>query len=161
MTSRQGMGKGMGCGYKNLAAGDSHVHFLAAKGISVSPPVFKRSRMGHNPLELTLYVPSTQGREDVVSVPKQKARIADAEQEMSKLFEGYTEVGATGGWMDKGKLIQEPQGKVTSYTTEAKLKSGRKGFEEYIKRIKKDYDQDQIAIEYEGDLFFYKTKGKK
>lgn len=33
MNSRRGMGKGLGCGYKNIAPMDSHIHSLSAKGI--------------------------------------------------------------------------------------------------------------------------------
>lgn len=162
MTLRKGFGRGMGKGYKNLMPHDSRIHFLSAKGISVQPPVFKKSHMEHNPLELTLYVPSTQGESTLIGKRERMERIQDAEEKMSNLFGGYTEVDATGGWVnDDNKLVQEPEGKVTAYTTQQKLKSGRKGFEDYVKKIKKDYGQSAISIEYEGDLFFYAPKEKK
>jgi hypothetical protein len=161
MTARLGIGKGLGKGYRNILPFDSHVHVLSGRGISMSPPVFRHSKMGHNPLELTLYIPSTQGESELVSKPVLKRRIEDAEKKMSGLFEGYTEVDATGGWVnDEKELVQEPQGKVTSFTTESQLEKGRKGFEDYVKKIKKDYKQSAIAIEYEGDLFFYQPKKK-
>jgi len=136
--------------------------YFKTRGVEVTQPIFTKFRMGHNPLELTLYIPSTQGESELISKERLRQRIENAERKMSKLFGGYTEVEATGGWVnDEKKLVQEPQGKVTSYTTEQKLVRGRKRFEAYVKRIKKDYDQSSIAIEYEGDLFFYEPKNKK
>jgi len=32
MNTRKGMGKGLGCGYKNIAPMDAHIHSLSAKG---------------------------------------------------------------------------------------------------------------------------------
>jgi hypothetical protein len=161
-TARAGLGAGKGKGYTNILPMDSHIHYLSAKGISVSQPVFRSTKMIHNPLELTLYVPGTQGESELVPKPERLRRIKEAEKKMSNLFGGYTEVDATGGWVnDDKKLIQEPQGKVTAYTTPEKLAKGRKGFENYVKQIKKDYGQSAISIEYEGDLFFYEPKEKK
>ena len=34
---RRGMGKGMGCGYKNIAPMDAHIHSLSAKGVKTYP----------------------------------------------------------------------------------------------------------------------------
>lgn len=156
-TTRQGLGNGLGKGYKNLAPRDSHIHYLSAKGISIGQPVFRSQKLKHNPLELTLYIPSTQGETKIVSKLERMRRIEKAEKKMSNLFGGYTSVNTTGGWVsdDTGKLVQEPEGKVTAYTTPTRLNLGRKRFEDYVKKIKKDYDQSSISIEYEGDLFFY------
>lgn len=36
MNTRKGLGKGLGCGYKNLAPMDAHIHSLSAKGLKTT-----------------------------------------------------------------------------------------------------------------------------
>jgi hypothetical protein len=43
MTMRKGLGRGMGCGYKNLAAQDPMVHRMSAKGMKQPQAVPMRS----------------------------------------------------------------------------------------------------------------------
>ena len=161
-SGRVGLGVGLGKGYKNLAPADSHIHFLSAKGIKISQPFFRGIKLGHSPLELTLYVPTTQGREKLVETPIQKMRVEEAEKEMSKMFGGTTEVSAVGRWYDDdGKFVREPIGKVTSYTTPRNFNRGKSAFEDYVKQIARRYNQRQITLEYEGDMFFYDNPDKQ
>jgi hypothetical protein len=155
---RIGLGTGMGRGYKNLAPRDSHVHYLAGKGVTIYQPFFKGQRLGHNPLELSLYVPSTQGKSKRILTTEFNKRLGDAEKTMSQLFGGYTKVNAEGGWVDNGKVIQEPVGKVTSFTTVKDFEKGKAEFEQYVEHIRNKYRQASISLEFEGDLFFYEPK---
>lgn len=155
-SNRVGLGVGLGKGYRNLAPADSHIHFLSAKGIKIFKPFSKSMRMSHNPLELTLYVPSTQGEEKLMDTNVQQRRIEDAEGKMSKIFGGTTQVSAVGRWYDDhDKFVKEPIGKVTSFTTPRKFERGKRRFESYVRDIAKRYNQKSLTIEYEGDMFFY------
>jgi hypothetical protein len=162
--ARRGLGVGLGKGYKNLAPADSHIHYLSAKGIKMQQPFFKGVKLGHSPLELTLYVPSTFGESKIEPPAVRKKRINEAESTMSRIFGGTTEVSAVGRWYNNaGKFVREPIGKVTSYTTPKDFNKGKREFESYVKRIADKYGQTSIALEYEGDLFFFnapKTKGE-
>ncbi len=158
---RKGMGLGRGRGYYNIAPQDSYIHYLAGKGIKIQQPVFSHIAMGHNPLELTLYVPSTEkdnkGQDIRVSDAEYEARINDAEKKMSKLFGGYTKVDTQGGWYnaDKGKLVEEDVATVTSFTKIEDFEENKSKFEDYVEKIRKEYEQDAMSIEFEGDLYFY------
>lgn len=163
---RVGMGKGMGRGYHNLLLTDSRIHYLSAKGIKIKQPVFRADKLGHAPLEITLYVPSTEkdakGEDRVIRDEDFLKRIDEAENEMIDLFEGYTRVSADGGWYNKEKkeYIKEPVATVTSFTGVKKFEENRKKFEDYVEDIRDRYDQDSISIEFEGDLFFYEKPKK-
>lgn len=162
LSNRVGLGVGMGKGYKNLTPIDSHIHFLSAKGVKMYQPFFRGVKMSHSPLELTLYVPSTQGEKDLMNASIQKARTTEAEGEMSKIFGGTTEVSAVGRWYnDKGLFVREPIAKVTSYTTPKAFNDGKKRFEDYVRQIARRYNQSSIALEYEGDMFFYNNPNKE
>jgi hypothetical protein len=158
-SARAGLGVGQGSGYKNILNDDSYKHYLAGKGVTIYQPFFKGTKMEHSPLELTLYVPSTQGENRVVRKPEQKKRLVDAEQKMSRIFGGITEVDATGRWYNgKGRFVREPIGKVTSYTTPEAFEKGRADFEKYVRQIGRKYGQTSLAMEFEGDMFFYPVK---
>jgi hypothetical protein len=50
MTTRRGLGKGLGCGYKNLVYKDPYIHGLSAKGVKTMPYLRKVYRFeGMNP----------------------------------------------------------------------------------------------------------------
>lgn len=155
--ARRGLDAGHGKGYRNILPSDSDVHYLSAKGIMIKQPLFSRTKMGHNPLELTLFVPSTKGR---IRIPKEELnkRVSEAERKMSSLFGGYTRVNAYGGWISDGKLIEEPVGSVTSYTTVRDFSKNKNEFETYVEEIRRKYRQESVGIEFEGDMFFYEPK---
>jgi hypothetical protein len=160
-SNRIGIGAGQGRGYKNLIPYDSHVHYLAGKGVTIYQPVFAKQKLTHLPLELTLFVPSTK-RDEPISVSQFKKIVQDAEKEMGKLFGGYTRTNTQGGWVDAGgELIEEPIATVTSFTTVENFEKGKAQFEQYVKQIRKKYNQDAISIEFEGDLYFYEPSAKK
>jgi hypothetical protein len=161
-SDRVGLGVGLGMGYRNLAPADSHIHYLSGKGVKIYKPFFRGIKMSHSPIELTLYVPATQGEKDIVDTDIQKVRIEDAERTMSTLFRGTTEVSAVGRWINDDKeLVREPIGKITSYTTPERFESRKSKFEDYVKDIARRYNQSSIALEFEGDMFLYNNPDAK
>lgn len=161
--TRVGMGQGQGRGYKNILTTDCHIHYLSAKGIRIKQPFFPGIKMGHNPLELSLFIPSTtknsEGKDMEVTSREFTGRLQDAERKLSNLFGGYTRVNAEGGWVnEKDRLVEEKVGSVTTYVTESALTEKRAELERYIEGIRKSYKQDSIGIGFEGDMFFYAPK---
>jgi len=155
-SNRVGLGDGLGRGYKNLAPADSHIHYLSAKGVKIYQPFFRGVKLSHSPLELTLYVPSTQGLSNEVSTAEKERRIEEAERKMSRIFGGTTEVSAVGRWYDdRKKFVKEDIGKITSFTTPKDYTEGREKFEKYVRQIAKKYNQKSLTLEFEGDMFFY------
>ena len=157
VSRRRGLGVGQGKGYRNMLPQDRYVHYLAGKGITIYQPIFKKLPMGHNPLELSLYIPSTKGKKKLTKKEFDK-RINNAEKKMSNLFGGYTQIDTTGGWVSGNKLIEEPVATVTSFTTIDNFEKNKAEFENYVEEIRNKYKQESIAIEFEGDLYFYEPK---
>jgi len=160
-TIRSGFGKGRGKGYKNLMPFDSHVHSLSAKGIE--QPFSTKRAMPPNPVEVAVIVPATLGKNKVITIPQLKKRIHYNEMKMGKLFGGYTEVDGEGEWKDPktGRISQEPNGIIRSFTTEQRFKKEEKGFAELVRQMKKDYKQGQIAIEFKNQMYFYPEEKEK
>lgn len=153
ISQRKGLGKGLGRGYKNLLPYDSHVHYLAGKGVAIYQPIFSKQKLTHLPLEVTLFVPSTL-RDEPVSNAEFKKRVDDAEKTMSRLFGGYTKTDTRGGWVDAdGNLIEEPIATVSAFTTINTFEENKKKFEDYVEEIQQKYKQDAVSIEFEGDLY--------
>jgi hypothetical protein len=154
-SNRLGLGTGKGKGYKNLTHYDPHVHYLAGRGVKIYQPIFSNIPMEHKPLELSLYVPSTQGEKKRIDKAKFNKRIKDAETKMSKMFGGYTQVDTQGGWIGSTGLVKEPVARVTSFTSEEDFENNKAKFEKYVSNISKKYEQESVSIEFEGDLYFY------
>lgn len=140
---------------------ESHRHALAAKGIKTQPFPTKNA-MTPNPIEVAVIVPGTLGKRKLITIPQLRRRIHYNEMEMGKLFGGYTEVDGEGEWKDPktGKISQEPDGIIRSFTTEQKFKKEEKGFARLVRQMKKDYKQGQIAVEFENKMYFYPEKEK-
>lgn len=141
---------------------ESHRHSLAAKGIKTQPfPT--RVKMPPNPVEVAVIVPGTLGRSKVITIPQLRKRIHYNERKMGELFGGYTEVDGEGEWKDPktGKISQEPDGIIRSFTTEQKFKRKERDFAELVRQMKKDYKQGQIAVEFENQMYFYPEEKKK
>ena len=115
------------------------------------------------PLETTLYVPSTSKSQKIIPAKEQAKRVQNARTRMSKLFGGYTSVKATGGWFQtkKGRLIKEPVFKITSFSKRADFKKAKPDFSKYVRNKAKEWGQDVLSVEYEGDLYWISPSKKR
>jgi hypothetical protein len=115
----------------------------------------------HLPLETTLYVPSTDAKQRIIPENKQAQRVMLARRKMSQLFGGYTSVRATGGWISgKKRLIREPVFKVTSFSEVSKFKRNKGAFVKNVKDWGKAWGQQQMSVEYEGDMYWINPASK-
>ena len=120
----------------------------------------------HLPIEQAILVPSTQNINKPVSQSEMKHRVDKVRKFLSQKFGGYTSVKEVGGWYSdkKKKLIKEGIVKVTGFSTTKDYKKNKGLVAKQIKDWGKQWGQESMGYEKEGDLFLYpiarKTKLK-
>lgn len=149
---------------------ESARHSLSRKGIStgrktknsikakeyfeITKPLGGTTTADHLPIETIVTVPSTEFDK---KIPKKELnkRIIETKTFLSRLFGGYTSIEATGGYVSqKGELWKEPVVKVTSFAKAKDYRKNKKKLAVWLKKKKKEWKQEAIAYEQEGDLFF-------
>jgi hypothetical protein len=113
------------------------------------------------PLEMAVYVPSTEKANQIISKREFAKRIEDVQVYLSQLFGGFSSVDVEGGYESSEKgLIQEDVTKVVAF-------GNRDGFEDKFNRLMnkivdwcKAWSQESIGFEFEGDLFYISENAK-
>jgi hypothetical protein len=96
MNTRRGLGKGLGCGYRNIAPMDSHIHSLSAKGVKTQVIIQKkRHDVNGNPVYDVL-VPTSDGKITGLRKLKDKGRYS---------FSSYNKEDYLKNYAFKGKKI--------------------------------------------------------
>jgi hypothetical protein len=122
-----------------------------AKGGSVP----NEDKMFQLPLEMVVYVPSTQDVDKVISVDEMDKRVDEVKQYLASKFGGYSATDKLGGYVDStGKLVNEDVVQVTAFSTK---KAYQQHKNELIKQLSvwgKKWGQEAIGFEFEGDLMY-------
>jgi hypothetical protein len=111
------------------------------------------------PMEMAVYVPSTDKANIIISKRDYASRIEEVETYLSDLFGGYSAVSVDGGYVsdDKG-LIQEDVTRVATFGSTENFES------KFTKLINKVVDwcnkwgQESMGFEFEGDMFYIDKK---
>ena len=113
------------------------------------------------PLQMAVYVPSTEKASQIISKKDFNNRVDEVENYLSDLFGGFSATSVEGGYLSDNKgLIQEDVVKVTAF-------SGKDGFEDkfakLLDRIKSwcnNWGQESMGFEFEGELFYIDKDAK-
>jgi superfamily I DNA and/or RNA helicase len=132
--------------------------FFAGKGFTKAKAPKNIVKSSILPNEITIYVPSTEYDEQISHEEFEK-RINDVRKELGKLFEGYTSVSATGGWVVGGKVIREPVVKVTAFFEPETYLGKKKQISTYLHKKRSEWKQQLLSVEYNNKL--YLLGGKK
>jgi hypothetical protein len=118
-----------------------------------------QDKMFQLPLEMVIYVPSTQDVDKVISVDKMDKRVDEVKIYLANKFGGYTSADKLGGFVDStGNLVNEDVVQVTSFSTKEAYAENK---EELIKQLAKwceEWGQESIGFEFEGDLMYVPQK---
>lgn len=109
----------------------------------------------HLPIEMAVYVPSTQDAN--VPVPKEELerRVAEVRGYLSELFGGFSSSDIVGGYVsNSGELIQEDIVKVISFATQESYDKNKEKLAKKIAEWGLEWNQEAIGFELEGDLFY-------
>jgi hypothetical protein len=112
-------------------------------------------KMFQLPLEMVIYVPSTQDVDKVISVDKMDKRVDEVKEYLASKFGGYTSSDKLGGYVDSnGNLVNEDVVQITSFSTKEAFEENKKELIQQIAKWGKDWGQEAIGFEFEGDLMY-------
>ena len=116
---------------------------------------------GRSEIKFTIIVPSTDF-DKKISVDKFNKRIKETERKLINLFGGSTQINTIGKWKENTKIISEKGARVESYIDADKLTRKRnkstKILVHWLKQKQKDWNQYELAVEVEDDMFFIRTE---
>jgi hypothetical protein len=112
-------------------------------------------KMFQLPLEMVIYVPSTQDVDKVISVDKMDKRVDEVKEYLASKFGGYTSSDKLGGYVDSNvNLVNEDVVQITSFSTKEAFEENKKELIQQIAKWGKDWGQEAIGFEFEGDLMY-------
>ena len=107
------------------------------------------------PFEVAVYVPSTSDANRTISKQDFENRINEVSEYLANVFGGFSSNEVSGGYVSSEKgLIKEGVYKVTSFASKENLDSNMKKLISQIKKWCKDWSQESIGLEFEGDLYY-------
>tara|TARA_R100000406_G_scaffold55975_1_gene38341 strand:- start:302 stop:4249 length:3948 start_codon:yes stop_codon:yes gene_type:complete len=108
-----------------------------------------------------IYVPSTSNVGDVISMQEMQGRVGEVEELVANEFGGFTKTETDGGYKaSSGDIIEEDIVKVSVFSTNEAWEENEKRLIRAIKIWAKEWGQEAIGFEYEGDLYYIDAKGK-
>jgi hypothetical protein len=122
----------------------------------------KASKMFHLPLELAVYVPSTQDVDEVISEDELNARVNEVSKYLASTFGGFTKSERVGGFMtSKSELVTEDVVPVVSFATKEDYQANKNKLVEKLSEWARKWGQEAIGFEFEGDLYYVPQKFAK
>ena len=116
--------------------------------------------MFHLPLEMVVYVPSTQDVDKVISVDEMDKRVNEVKEYLASKFGGYSSADKLGGFVDSnGKLVNEDVVQVVSFATTEAFESNKEELVSQLSKWGKEWGQEAIGFEFEGDLYYVPQEG--
>ena len=118
------------------------------------------NEMFHLPLEMVVYVPSTKDVDKVISVDEMDKRVNEVKEYVASRFGGYSSADKLGGFVDSnGKLVNEDVVQVVSFSTKEAFESNKEELVKQLSKWGKEWGQEAIGFEFEGDLYYVPQEG--
>ena len=122
----------------------------------------KASKMFHLPLELAVYVPSTQDVDEVISESELNARVDEVSKYLATIFGGFTKSEKVGGFMtSQSELVTEDVVPVVSFATKSDYEANKNKLVSKLSEWARKWGQEAIGFEFEGDLYYVPQKFDK
>ena len=108
-----------------------------------------------------VYVPSTSNVGEKISKKELEKRVDEVEKYVANEFGGYTETDTDGGYKStSGEIIEEDIVKVSVFANNKDWKENESKVVSKVKEWAKEWGQEAIGFEYEGDLYYIDDEGK-
>lgn len=129
------------------------------KSYSYAPDPFEKMPDGSRKLAVANTVYITNSNRDGTAVTEDvfKSRIKEVEDKFLEFFGGYTSANVgKGEYLSKldHRVITDKIARIVSFTDSENFQSKRGELEGWLLQKKKDWDQEAIAYEFEGDLYY-------
>lgn len=103
--------------------------------------------------KVTVYIPATVNINENIDNTKYVERAAEL---LSELFGGATATEAFGFWVSPtAGLVKEKTTMVFAYADQEALRDGLDQVIDFILDIKKELNQDSVALEVNGEMHFF------
>ena len=109
------------------------------------------------PVANTIYIADRDKLNKKIKTTEFKRRVKEVEEKFLELFGGFTNDEINHGeFMSKtnNKIISEKVAKVMSFAEIYAFKKHRRELENWLMKKKKEWNQNCIAYEFEGDLYY-------
>ncbi len=117
------------------------------------------NKMFHLPIEMAVYVPSTQDVNNVISVDEMDKRVREVKEYLANKFGGYTSAEKIGGFVDsQAELVNEEVVQITAFSTKEAYEENKEALVQKLSEWAKEWGQEAIGFEYEGDLMYVPQK---
>jgi hypothetical protein len=119
----------------------------------------KANKMFHLPLELAVYVPSTQDVDKVISDSELDARVDEVSKYLATIFGGFTKSDKIGGFVSsQSELVTEEVVPVVSFATKEDYEANKNKLVTKLSEWARKWGQEAIGFEFEGDLYYVPQK---
>jgi hypothetical protein len=116
-------------------------------------------KMFHLPIEVAVYVPSTQDVDKVVSKSEMKSRVDEVKKFLASLFGGFSSAPVEGGFLaSDGKVVKEDVEKVVSFAPREDFEKNKEALVRQASEWASRWGQEAIGLEHEGDLYYVPQK---
>lgn len=116
-------------------------------------------KMFHLPIEVSVYVPSTQDVDKVVSKSEMKLRVDEVKKYLAALFGGFSSSSVEGGFLaSDGKVVKENVERVVSFAPKADFEKNKEALVQKASEWAAKWGQEAIGLEHEGDLYYVPQK---
>jgi hypothetical protein len=116
-------------------------------------------KMFHLPIEVSVYVPSTQDVDKVVSKSEMKLRVEEVKKYLATLFGGFSSSSVEGGFLaSDGKVVKENVERVVSFAPKSEFNKNKEALVQKASEWAGKWGQEAIGLEHEGDLYYVPQK---
>lgn len=116
-------------------------------------------KMFHLPIEVSVYVPSTQDVDKVISKSEMKLRVDEVKKYLATLFGGFSASSVEGGFLaSDGKVVKENVERVVSFAPKADFEKNKEALVRKASEWAAKWGQEAIGLEHEGDLYYVPQK---
>lgn len=116
-------------------------------------------KMFHLPIEVSVYVPSTQDVDKVVSKSEMKLRVDEVKKYLATLFGGFSSSSVEGGFLaSDGKVVKENVERVVSFAPKEDFDKNKEALVQKASEWATKWGQEAIGLEHEGDLYYVPQK---
>lgn len=129
------------------------------KSFTYAPNPFQKMPKGSKklPVANAIYIVNRDKEDKKIDIKEFKKRVQQVEEKFLELFGGFTNDRISHGeFISKtnGKILAEKVARIFSFTEINIFKKHRKELEIFLTKKKKEWNQESIAYEFEGDLYY-------
>ena len=129
------------------------------KSFTYAPNPFQKMPKGSKklPVANAIYVVNRDKEDKKISQTEFKKRVKQVEDKFLYLFGGFTNDKICHGEFvskTKNRILAEEVARIFSFTKISTFKEHRKDLEKWLVQKKKEWNQESIAYEFEGDLYY-------